>query len=111
MIALFTTDKPIIVAFHGCPWLIHRLTYRRSGHPNLHVRGYKGGAATTTWTAHRGRAQGRLDGVFAGGAERVAPFTCGCDVTHWRAESHPNGPDRLANLGTIVACDRDRENA
>src|SRR5260370_1242964 len=39
--ALFTTDKPIVFAFHGYPWLIHRLTYRRAGHRNLHVRGYK----------------------------------------------------------------------
>ena len=39
--ALFTTDKPIIFAFHGYPWLIHRLTYRRTGHRNIHVRGYK----------------------------------------------------------------------
>ena len=38
---LFTTDKPIIFAFHGYPWLIHRLTYRRTNHKNLHVRGYK----------------------------------------------------------------------
>jgi xylulose-5-phosphate/fructose-6-phosphate phosphoketolase len=46
--ALFTTDKPIIFAFHGYPWLIHRLTYRRHGHPNLHVRGYKEEGTTTT---------------------------------------------------------------
>jgi xylulose-5-phosphate/fructose-6-phosphate phosphoketolase len=46
--ALFTTDKPIIFAFHGYPWLIHRLTYRRTGHPNLHVRGYKEEGTTTT---------------------------------------------------------------
>ena len=39
--AIFTTDKPIIFAFHGYPWLIHRLTYRRAGHDNIHVRGYK----------------------------------------------------------------------
>ena len=39
--SLFTTDKPIIFAYHGYPWLIHRLTYRRTGHDNLHVRGYK----------------------------------------------------------------------
>lgn len=39
--SLFTTDKPIIFNFHGYPWLIHRLTYRRTNHPNLHVRGYK----------------------------------------------------------------------
>jgi xylulose-5-phosphate/fructose-6-phosphate phosphoketolase len=46
--ALFTTDKPIIFAFHGYPWLIHRLTYRRTGHPNLHVRGYVEEGTTTT---------------------------------------------------------------
>jgi xylulose-5-phosphate/fructose-6-phosphate phosphoketolase len=39
--SLFTVDKPIIFAFHGYPWLIHRLTYRRTNHNNLHVRGYK----------------------------------------------------------------------
>ncbi|GAB3475560.1 phosphoketolase family protein [Nocardiopsis coralliicola] len=46
--ALFTTDKPVIFAFHGYPWLIHRLTYRRNGHGNLHVRGYKEEGTTTT---------------------------------------------------------------
>ncbi|RKS71015.1 xylulose-5-phosphate/fructose-6-phosphate phosphoketolase [Actinomadura pelletieri DSM 43383] len=46
--ALFTTDKPVIFAFHGYPYLIHRLTYRRAGHPNLHVRGYKEEGTTTT---------------------------------------------------------------
>jgi xylulose-5-phosphate/fructose-6-phosphate phosphoketolase len=46
--ALFTTDKPIIFAFHGYPWLIHRLTYRRNGHQNLHVRGYVEEGTTTT---------------------------------------------------------------
>jgi xylulose-5-phosphate/fructose-6-phosphate phosphoketolase len=45
---LFTTDRPIIFAYHGYPWLIHRLTYRRTGHPNLHVRGYKEEGTTTT---------------------------------------------------------------
>jgi xylulose-5-phosphate/fructose-6-phosphate phosphoketolase len=44
----FTRDKPIIFAFHGYPWLIHRLTYRRAGHDNLHVRGYKEEGTTTT---------------------------------------------------------------
>jgi xylulose-5-phosphate/fructose-6-phosphate phosphoketolase len=39
--SLFTTDKPVIFNFHGYPWLIHRLAYRRTNHPNLHVRGYK----------------------------------------------------------------------
>src|SRR5581483_1323592 len=45
---LFTTDKPIIFAYHGYPWLIHRLTYRRTNHNNLHVRGYKEEGTTTT---------------------------------------------------------------
>lgn len=45
---LFTTDKPILFAFHGYPWLIHRLTYRRTNHHNLHVRGYKEEGKTTT---------------------------------------------------------------
>ena len=45
---LFTTDKPIIMAYHGYPWLIHRLTYRRHGHENLHVRGFKEEGTTTT---------------------------------------------------------------
>ncbi len=45
---LFTSDKPIIFAFHGYPWLIHRLTYRRISHENLHVRGYKEEGTTTT---------------------------------------------------------------
>jgi xylulose-5-phosphate/fructose-6-phosphate phosphoketolase len=46
--AMFTKDKPILFAFHGYPWLIHRLTYRRHGHDNLHVRGYKEEGTTTT---------------------------------------------------------------
>ena len=45
---LFTKDKPIIFAFHGYPWLIHRLIYRRTNHNNLHVRGYKEEGTTTT---------------------------------------------------------------
>jgi xylulose-5-phosphate/fructose-6-phosphate phosphoketolase len=46
--SLFTTDKPVIFAFHGYPWLIHRLTYRRTNHKNIHVRGYKEEGTTTT---------------------------------------------------------------
>jgi xylulose-5-phosphate/fructose-6-phosphate phosphoketolase len=46
--ALFTEDRPVIFAFHGYPWLIHRLTYRRRNHDNLHVRGYKEEGTTTT---------------------------------------------------------------
>jgi xylulose-5-phosphate/fructose-6-phosphate phosphoketolase len=46
--ALFTTNRPVIFAYHGYPWLIHRLTYRRTNHDNLHVRGYKEEGTTTT---------------------------------------------------------------
>jgi xylulose-5-phosphate/fructose-6-phosphate phosphoketolase len=46
--ALFTRDRPIVFAFHGYPWLIHRLTYRRTNHGNLHVRGFKEEGTTTT---------------------------------------------------------------
>src|SRR5450432_1174689 len=45
---LFTTDKPVVFAYHGYPWLIHRLTYRRTNHANIHVRGYKEEGTTTT---------------------------------------------------------------
>jgi xylulose-5-phosphate/fructose-6-phosphate phosphoketolase len=45
---IFTADRPIIFAYHGYPWLIHRLAYRRHGHGNLHVRGYKEEGTTTT---------------------------------------------------------------
>ena len=46
--ALFTTDRPVVFAYHGYPWLIHRLTYRRHNHDNIHVRGYKEEGTTTT---------------------------------------------------------------
>jgi xylulose-5-phosphate/fructose-6-phosphate phosphoketolase len=46
--SLFTQDRPVIFAYHGYPWLIHRLTYRRRNHNNLHVRGYKEEGTTTT---------------------------------------------------------------
>ncbi|MGN6404537.1 phosphoketolase family protein [Sinomonas sp.] len=46
--AIFTADSPVIFAYHGYPWLIHRLAYRRHGHPHLHVRGYKEEGTTTT---------------------------------------------------------------
>jgi xylulose-5-phosphate/fructose-6-phosphate phosphoketolase len=46
--SLFTTDKPVIFAYHGYPWLIHRLTYRRTNHDSFHVRGYKEEGTTTT---------------------------------------------------------------
>jgi xylulose-5-phosphate/fructose-6-phosphate phosphoketolase len=46
--SLFTVDRPVVFAYHGYPWLIHRLTYRRSNHGNLHVRGYREEGTTTT---------------------------------------------------------------
>jgi xylulose-5-phosphate/fructose-6-phosphate phosphoketolase len=46
--SLFTTDRPVVFAYHGYPWLIHRLTYRRTNHPSFHVRGYKEEGTTTT---------------------------------------------------------------
>jgi xylulose-5-phosphate/fructose-6-phosphate phosphoketolase len=46
--ALFTLDRPVVFAYHGYPWLIHRLTYRRANHDNIHVRGYKEEGTTTT---------------------------------------------------------------
>jgi xylulose-5-phosphate/fructose-6-phosphate phosphoketolase len=46
--AIFTKDRPVIFAYHGYPWLIHRLTYRRTNHHNIHVRGYKEEGTTTT---------------------------------------------------------------
>jgi xylulose-5-phosphate/fructose-6-phosphate phosphoketolase len=46
--AIFTADKPVLFAYHGYPWLIHRLTYRRTNHHNIHVRGYKEEGTTTT---------------------------------------------------------------
>jgi xylulose-5-phosphate/fructose-6-phosphate phosphoketolase len=46
--ALFTTDRPVVFAYHGYPWLVHRLTYRRTNHSNIHVRGYKEEGTTTT---------------------------------------------------------------
>ena len=51
---LFTKDKPIIFAYHGYPWLIHRLTYRRTNHKNLHVRGYKEEGTITHAVRHGG---------------------------------------------------------
>jgi xylulose-5-phosphate/fructose-6-phosphate phosphoketolase len=47
--ALFTTDKPVVFAFHGYPWLVHRLTYKRTNHENIHVRGYKEEGTITTY--------------------------------------------------------------
>ena len=47
--ALFTKDKPVVFAFHGYPWLLHRMTYKRTNHENIHVRGYKEEGTITTY--------------------------------------------------------------
>ncbi len=74
--ALFTTDRPIIFAYHGYPWLIHRLTYRRNGHGNLHVRGYKEEGTTTT--PFDMCVLNDLDRFhLAGRRDRPRPRTCG----------------------------------
>ena len=76
---LFTKDKPIIFAYHGYPWLIHRLTYRRTNHHNLHVRGYKEEGTTTT----------PFDMVVMNDLDR---YHLVADVV-----------DRVAKLGTVAA--------
>ncbi len=76
---LFTKDKPIIFAFHGYPWLIHRLTYRRTNHCNLHVRGYKEEGTTTT----------PFDMCVKNQIDR---FNLACDVI-----------DRVPSLGSLAA--------
>ncbi|MEO5564008.1 MAG: phosphoketolase family protein, partial [Chitinophagaceae bacterium] len=76
---LFTKDKPIIFAFHGFPLLIHRLTYRRTNHAQLHVRGYKGNGTTTT----------PFDMVVLNDLDR---FHLVCDVI-----------DRVGSLGSTAA--------
>src|SRR5438045_8669300 len=66
---LFTKDKPVVFAFHGYPWLIHRLTYRRTNHKNFHVRGYKEEGTTTT----------PFDMVVLNEMDRFQPVEAGID--------------------------------
>jgi xylulose-5-phosphate/fructose-6-phosphate phosphoketolase len=75
--SIFTTDKPVIFAYHGYPWLIHRLTYRRTNHDNLHVRGYKEEGTTTTpfdMTVLNDLDRFHLAGDVADRVERLRPI-------------------------------------
>ncbi len=89
--SLFTCDKPIIFAFHGYPWLIHRLTYRRTNHKNLHVRGYKEEGSTTTPLRY-------------GGAQRSRPFPSGHGCH--RPGAQAGTPCRLPQAGIARSSDR-----
>ncbi|MGC2232239.1 MAG: phosphoketolase family protein [Candidatus Acidiferrum sp.] len=75
--SIFTTDKPVIFAYHGYPWLIHRLTYRRTNHDNFHVRGYKQEGTTTTpfdMTVLNDLDRFHLAGDVAERVERLRPL-------------------------------------
>ncbi len=86
---LFTRDKPVIFAFHGYPWLIHRLTYRRANHDNLHVRGYKEEGSTTT----------PFDMVVRNDLDR---FRLVMDVADRVAEKSPDFAHRAAYLKQLM---------
>ena len=118
--ALFTTDRPIIFAYHGYPWLIHRLTYRRTNHANLHVRGYKEeGTVTTPFDMVMRNDLDRFHLVMdvidrvpgLGSARRVAPpaprgrAAAGARL-HPRARRGPGGDPRLALAALTTAAVR-----
>jgi xylulose-5-phosphate/fructose-6-phosphate phosphoketolase len=99
---LFTRDKPVIFAFHGYPWLIHRLTYRRTNHDNLHVRGYKEeGSVTTPFDMVVANDMDRFH-LVVDVVERVSSLTAHAAATkQWRR-------DKLAeHERTIVATGQD----
>ena len=77
---LFTADRPIVFAYHGYPWLIHRLTYRRNGHANLHVRGYKEEGTTTT----------PFDMVMLNDLDRYKLVIDVIDHVHWMRSGQAN---------------------
>ena len=102
--SLFTIDKPVIFAYHGYPWLIHRLTYRRTNHDNLHVRGYKEEGTTTTpfdmvvlQRARPLQPGARRDRPGAGPARAGgAPAAAGA--------RHPRGPRASTSASTATTC-------
>jgi len=77
---IFTADRPIVFAYHGYPWLIHRLTYRRNGHANLHVRGYKEEGTTTT----------PFDMVMLNDLDRFKLVIDVIDQVHWLRSGQAN---------------------
>ena len=77
---IFTADRPIVFAYHGYPWLIHRLTYRRNGHANLHVRGYKEEGTTTT----------PFDMVMLNDLDRYKLVIDVIDQVHWLRSGQAN---------------------
>ena len=116
---LFTTDRPVLFAYHGYPWLIHRLTYRRHNHDNLHVRGYKEEGTTTTPfdmvvlndldrypPGHRRDRPRALAGLPRGRAEAAdAGLPAGTSALHRRARRGPARGARLAlERGALTSC-------
>ena len=93
--ALFTKDKPIVFAFHGYPWLIHRLTYRRTNHDNMHVRGYKEeGTITTTFDM---TVLNDLDRFHLVAGRDRSPSPSGCE----RRESEADGPGQAGRTQAV----------
>lgn len=84
---IFTADRPIVFAYHGYPWLIHRLTYRRNGHSNLHVRGYKEEGTTTT----------PFDMVMLNDLDRFHLVIDVIDQVHWLRSSYAGLRQRMVD--------------
>ncbi len=84
---IFTADRPIVFAYHGYPWLIHRLTYRRNGHKNLHVRGYKEEGTTTT----------PFDMVMLNDLDRYHLVIDVIDHVHWLRSSYAGLRQRMVD--------------
>ncbi|GIG30280.1 phosphoketolase family protein [Cellulomonas marina] len=84
---LFTADRPVVFAYHGYPWLIHRLTYRRAGHSNIHVRGYKEEGTTTT----------PFDMVMLNDLDRYKLVIDVIDQVHWLRASEAGLRQRMVD--------------